>query len=334
MPRLFLLHSALALTALLLALAAPLDAASAEPVRITHESAEDCSIPCDRTAVVFIHGIIGSKATWSADSSNGYWPDLLATDPSLGSKLDVYRVDYDSFLFEAGPSIVDVLRSLQTQLDEIFLKKQYKTAILIGHSLGGNIARAYLMHVKARFGHRALSTFRLTFTLGTPVLGSELATIARVGSSNQQLRVLLPIKVNDFGQFLNLTLSDIENKHQQVYCPRLYRFAAFEEKPLPVVGLVVSKASATADSNESMGFSEDHISISKPKDRSSDIYVWVKDKIAACLKPFKDRGFEGSCNYPLMLCGQTPEGWPNSRFDLVPRLEPGASAPLSKVPNP
>lgn len=297
-------------------------------VRITQESPVSCTEPCERSAVIFIHGILGSQATWENKAKTTSWPIMLAIDPELKGSIDVYRVDYDSFLFSAGPSIVDVLKGLEEQLDAILIEKQYKKVFLIGHSLGGNVARAYLMHIKAAFGHRALSSFNLTFTLGTPVQGSDLANIARLASSNQQIRVLRPIKINDFGQLLNLTLNDIENKHQQVFCPKLLSYAAYEKLPEPMIGLVVSEGSATASASVAKGFDRTHTTLVKPEDREDDVYKWVKSNMMACIK--------GStiCQPRTPACGSLPEGWPNPKFEVTPALKPGSSVPIPKVYNP
>jgi triacylglycerol esterase/lipase EstA (alpha/beta hydrolase family) len=62
--------------------------------------------------------------------------------------VDIYRVDYDSYLFSRGPSLQSVVDELDAQLDKVMLvEKKYRAVVLICHSLGGNIARAYLKHV-------------------------------------------------------------------------------------------------------------------------------------------------------------------------------------------
>ena len=289
--------------------------ARAEVVRVIDESQIACATPCERAAVVFIHGILGSKETWQSGTT--FWPTLLASDPNIGDKVDVYRVDFDSYLFAPGPSLVDVLRELQERLDSLLEAKQYSKVFLVGHSLGGNIARDYLLHIKAKYGHRALSIFRVTYTLGTPMLGSSLTSLASFASQNQQLRVLLPIKVNDFQQLLNLTLEDIVNKHHQVYCPEMSVFAAYETKPMGLAGIVVTKESATGYANTTQGFDKNHSTLVKPQDRSDLVYRWVADSMGTCIA---GRDY---CSTPILPdCGRLPEGWPNPRFEVIPRLSP------------
>lgn len=314
-----ILRCSLALTLLTL-----INFAQAGVVRIVHESRGTCSVPCRKAAVVFIHGLMGSEATWQNGTSS--WPRLLATDPEIGNKVDVYRVDFDSYLFASGPSIVDVLGELQEQLDSLFEKNKYPKIFLVGHSLGGNIARAYLLHIKAKYGHRVLSLFPVTYTLGTPMLGSSLAHLALFASQNQHLRVLLPIKINDFQQLLNLTLVDMMNKHHQTFCPKMSLFAAYEMQPMGIAGIVVSKESATTYSTSAQGFNKNHSTLVKPLNRSDLAYKWVTDSMSTCIAG-KDY-----CSEPILPeCGRLEGGWPDPQFEVVPRLsavaEQGKSQP-------
>jgi triacylglycerol esterase/lipase EstA (alpha/beta hydrolase family) len=97
---------------------------------------------------------------------------------------------------------------LEKELDALMLQTRYAKVIFICHSLGGIVARQYLLHVKNRYGHTALGRFRLVITLGTPMQGSALARLAVLASSNEQLRVLGPIRTNDYLHLLNHTVRD------------------------------------------------------------------------------------------------------------------------------
>lgn len=288
-------------------------ASRAEVVRVIHESPTECTAPCQRAAVVFIHGVMGSKETWQNGTAS--WPNLLATDPIVGDNVDVYRVDFDSYLFSPGPSLVDVLIELEQQLDHLFETKQFPTVFLVGHSLGGNVARAYLLHIKAKYGHRVLSKFRVTYTLGTPMLGSSLASLASFVSQNQHLRVLLPIKVNDLMQLLNKTLIEILSKHSDVSCPKMSFFAAYEQLPMGVA-IVVSEESATRFADVSEGFLKDHSTLVKPQGRSDLVYKWVTGSMATCIAG------TDYCSQPILPeCGRLAEGWPDPRLEVIPSLQ-------------
>ena len=289
-------------------------------VRVIKESNTNCDAPCSRMAVLFIHGLAGSKETWLNSRSGTYWPDLIATDINLSELIEVYRVDYDSFLFSEGPSIVEVLIALQNKLDLLFEEKQFSRVVLVGHSLGGNIARAYLMHVKAKYGHGVLSHFQLTITLGTPMKGSSFANIGRLVSANQQLRILRPIRINDFQQLLNATLVDIVNKHHRAYCGNLNIHAAYEERGIFDIGLIVSKESATAYSDLSRGFPRDHMELAKPVDKDDPIHLWVAEQISACALGNSPCGTGAISDH----CSFAPEGQPDPSWEIITRLRSSA----------
>lgn len=301
-------------------------AARADVVNMIDVSKVACAVPCKRAAVIFIHGILGSKETWQNEDTS--WPELLASDATIGNELDVYRVDFDSYLLFPGPSIVDVLDGLQEKLDSLLQTKRYKRVFLVGHSLGGTIARAYLLHVKAKYGHRALSTFPITFTLGTPSKGSSLATLASYASQNQQLRVLLPIKVNDFQQLLNQTLKDVLAKHSAVACPSLLVYSAFETQPMGAAGVVVSEESATFESDEKRGFNRNHSTLVKPLDRTDPVYRWVADSMEECLT---DTAY---CKPIPADCGFVPSTWPSAGNAIAPYLSPVPSAKIGSPATP
>lgn len=248
-------------------------------LRLVAESAEPCAEPCDRAAVVFIHGYTGARETWT--SGQAYWPALLAGDSDLKDRLDIYSVVYDSFLF-SGPPISEVVADLEKELDALMLQTRYAKVIFICHSLGGIVARQYLLHVKNRYGHTALGRFRLVITLGTPMQGSSLTRLAVLASSNEQLRVLGPIRTNDYLQLLNHTVWDFFAKHE-VGCPSLKVFAAYEELGVTGVGIVVDKESATLGASEVKGFNRDHISLPKPAGTSDEVYAWAKRSMVDCL---------------------------------------------------
>jgi pimeloyl-ACP methyl ester carboxylesterase len=299
-----------------------------EVVRLVDVSHANCSAPCQRSAVVFIHGILGSHETWQNGAIN--WPSLLAGDPEIGDKVDVYRVDFDSYLFTAGPSIIDVTQGLERHLDGLFRAKKHSKIFLIGHSLGGNIARAYLMHIKLKYGHRLLSSFKVTYTLGTPMEGSSLATLAVFASQNQHLRVLLPIKVNDFQQMLNKNSVDIVNKRTALdrhggYCPAISVLSAYEMQPMAIVGTVVSAESATKYSDDAKGFAKNHSTLAKPRDRSDAVYKWVTDSMRECIAG------RGVCEERMTeACVKPAEDW----SEAEPRLAPASSERMAPPPAP
>src|SRR4051812_33344773 len=65
----------------------------------------DCNAVCDRQAIVFVHGLWGSKETWKNSSTGSSWPEMLRTDPAC-KLCDVFVVSYPTSLGNsAGNSV-------------------------------------------------------------------------------------------------------------------------------------------------------------------------------------------------------------------------------------
>jgi hypothetical protein len=77
-------------------------------------------------------------------------------------------------------------------------------------------------------------------------------------------------------------MRDTDAKHK-AHCPSLRFLAGYETKLLQGVGIVVSKESATLDSDETKEFNEDHIDMVKPDKRTHLAYAWVKEGVKACV---------------------------------------------------
>lgn len=275
----------------------------AETVTLKRVSETPCSAPCNRVAVIFVHGITGDSNTWKNQASD--WPLLLAKDPAIGSDLVVYRVDYYSRRNE-GPSVPSLSKKLGMILDdELFRDGQYSKVIMVCHSLGGILCRGYLLHVKLRWGHAYLSLFRAVFTLGTPLEGSSLANFVTI-SRNEQFRVLRPKQKNDFLQLLENSTDEYLEKRGMMGCPDIQFYAGFETLPTPLregfsfpSAILVTRQSATKRSQISMGFLKNHIELVKPADRNDAVYRWVQENIQTCQR--------GNCDRPIeIMCGRPP----------------------------
>jgi hypothetical protein len=198
-------------------------------------------------------------------------------------KIDVYSVQYDS-LWNSGPPIVAVTKAVAAQFDDLVQRKRFSKIVFVAHSLGGNIAREYLAHVKLTYGHAALSRFRLVITLGTPFDGASLGGLASLFSTNEQIRSLIDIRKNDFLQLLQETQEDYLQKRLNNLCTPVEFDAVYETEPVGQI-LVVSRASATVNATRTAGegFAKNHLSLPKPADREDKVYTWVRDEIRLCV---------------------------------------------------
>jgi len=266
-------------------------------VRVDPVKGGECD-PCDRMAVIFVHGIGGSSTTTWTNTNGTYWPNVLANDPEIGTNIDIYAVKYDSSLLWSKSSIIDIMKRIDLELDSFFYFHRYQKVSLICHSMGGIVCTSYLLHVKARYGHRVLAKFRLVFAMAVPYSGSEYANFRRIFKwSSAQTRILVPIDQNDFGQLLRLTTREILEKQRDQHCPLLTTYAGYEEQALQSYDsvpdsvlrrlnlIIVKKESAIAGVNENniRGFQRDHFTLVEPSGATDDVNIWVRDNLKACI---------------------------------------------------
>jgi pimeloyl-ACP methyl ester carboxylesterase len=213
--------------------------------------------------VVFVHGVFGTKdETWLNPGSGASFPELLANDPELKGKLDVFAFEFFTPRFGAAPSIVDLADQLRGALDDHRIFEDHKQTVFLAHSMGGIVVRQFLLNNQNR-----ISNVPMIFFYATPTNGSDLASIAKFASVNPQFRGMVPLESNDLLQSIqSMWLSSNSAKSIASYC-------GVEE--LPTLGvMVVPRSSATALCNRGLDpFSTDHINIVKPTDRSDPRYT-------------------------------------------------------------
>ena len=226
---------------------------------------------------------MGSMDTW--ESRDSYWPDMIAHD-STTKTFDIYRVDYHTGILR-GVRVSRIIESLFRAMDLAEAMGKYKTIHFIAHSLGGIVVRNYLLALKSFRGHWALNQFRQIILIGSPGGGSYLAAIASIIDNNPQLRILLPINRNDYLELLNDSWDGIVSKRRGI-CPTILLTVAYEQSPIPGLGIVVTEESATGYlSHEygtwrAKGFERNHFNIVKSRYPDDPVYKWVNQAITEC----------------------------------------------------
>ena len=210
-------------------------------------------------AVVFVHGIFGSKNTWGSGTSA--FPELLASDPAFSATTDVFTFRYYSPQFGSSASVPQLVSELRGALEDQGVL-QHKHLIFVSHSMGGIIVRQFLVT------HTYLANkVALLYFYATPTNGSDAAVIARKISFNSQLRALLPYDSSDLLQ----SISDQWDAQDSLR--RIPSHCAYETLPTDGV-LVVSAASARALCNrQTDAISANHVSIVKPDGRDDPRYT-------------------------------------------------------------
>ena len=119
----------------------------------------------DRAPVLLIHGYGCSRAAW-------WWQRRRL----VAAGWSVVTINLEPLY----TSIDNYVEPLARRIDEVLAQTGAKQLVLVGHSMGGLVARAYLR----RYG---AAQVRLLVTLGTPHGGSELARFG-IGESARQMR--------------------------------------------------------------------------------------------------------------------------------------------------
>lgn len=128
------------------------------------------------TVVVFIHGLISdSVACWTSKNKT-FWPKLLAEDSLFGNAA-TFVASYETNLSSGG---YDIDQSALAVLDELRVRPagersplSFDNIILVGHSLGGVVARRMLEQHREYFSEKHIGLV----LVASPSLGSDYPKI-------------------------------------------------------------------------------------------------------------------------------------------------------------
>jgi pimeloyl-ACP methyl ester carboxylesterase len=129
--------------------------------------------PNNDLSVVFIHGFNSSEGCWKAAEGES-WPDLVLAEGHL-STVGVYSFNYRTGIGSGYYNLGDVVDSLKEymQLDGVL---GHSKVIFVCHSMGGIVARRYLVSQQGRLIEGGLREVGL-FLVASPSLGSQYATM-------------------------------------------------------------------------------------------------------------------------------------------------------------
>lgn len=232
-------------------------------LRLIHETKST------KNLIVFIHGFIGDEKTWIKDDKTKPFIDLLLNDYKVSDNFDIGVFQYHSELLTIFPKtklfigmltsrktpfnlpINEISRLLESQLRYSY--SRYQNIVLIGHSMGGLVAKRYVLDDIAK---NSMTRVKLYVSLATPHLGSILATYGKTIINNFQIKDLSPLSDSI------ASMSDEWVKCIQLP-KRLYAQGSYDE--------IVPKASSVPfdrDNQEVVYCDEDHFSIITPTGKS------------------------------------------------------------------
>ncbi|KAB8253535.1 Alpha/Beta hydrolase protein [Aspergillus pseudonomiae] len=222
-------------------------------VKVLH----DC--PNATVDICFVHGLTGDRiTTWTAQGQADPWPKTL-----LPPKLPTARIltyGYDAYVVRgsvAGSNrLIDHATNLLNDLadDRDVINASSRPIIFVAHSLGGLVCKKAILSSRNNPDSHLRSIFDCTkgvVFMGTPHKGSWMADWAKISADALGLVKSTNKSLIDILQAENQLLEAIQNDFLSMVRElrenhrSLEVMCFFEELPLPVVGKVVSKESAT-----------------------------------------------------------------------------------------
>jgi pimeloyl-ACP methyl ester carboxylesterase len=228
--------------------------------------------------IIFIHGLCGDPyRTWLNSETGFHFPEELAKDlPNFFIVSFGYRSEASE-----SPSIVSIAQSLKFEIEELQKQHSYRSVRIVAHSMGGLVAREYILRHAPRANPAPFVTHLIL--LGTPNTGSDLAKLGQLFAENRQLRELenIDTDINPYLEEINLEWSQIFKSTKRSRA--LLHFATYEELSLPV-GKAVKLTSASLFADEYRGFDKDHLALAKPRNRDDQLYRQIQSWLQASLE--------------------------------------------------
>lgn len=202
---------------------------------------------------MFVHGIYGGDETFRNPATGFDWPLAFPTCFSPNGtpcrRVDVFRLDYRTALLSwaknGNPDFKQVAEAVFAAMKPL-RKRQYRSIGFIAHSLGGNVVSTYIHMVKTTLGHPQRSQNAFVITLGTPVLGAQIAGLASTLKAQLQMQDPLLESLEKNNLYLTMLEQFREEeitKEGRYTCRPVHLHAAYEEKFIGPL-LVVSPDSA------------------------------------------------------------------------------------------
>ncbi|KJZ70321.1 hypothetical protein HIM_10289 [Hirsutella minnesotensis 3608] len=222
--------------------------------------------------ICFVHGLTGNRdSTWTAQGQSTPWPKTLL--PSKLSKARIVTYGYDAYIVRKSVAssnrLIDHATNLLHDLttDRASCDASSRPLIFVAHSLGGLVCKEAVLLSRNNPEAHLRGVFECTkgiIFMGTPHKGSWMADWAEIPASALGLlkstnKPLLKILATN-----DQLLESIQVRFWSMVRElreagrRLEVTCFFEELPLPVVGRIVSKESATLEGYSSFSIHANH----------------------------------------------------------------------------
>lgn len=240
------------------------------------------------THVLFFHGLDGDKEkTWlSGGDPNELWPRWLGAD---FTNVGIWSVGYESSSSAWRGGSMHLPDRAENVLPLILSERRLQEGnlVLIGHSLGGLVIKQLLRSAQRDANNNPkaeslLHRVRRVVFLGTPHFGASLSQLAKLlGPIFRRSSSTRALERND------PNLRDLNNWYRRFSVEsNLENLVLIETRPISILGIglpaflghiVLPDSSDPGVDAIPVPIDADHIQISKPTSRSSEIYIHVSE---------------------------------------------------------
>lgn len=232
-----------------------------------------------RLAILFIHGIFSDGVGgWTNSTSKEFFPRMLCTDEQIPN-VTCFTATYFSPKFRAAGSLDEVARQVEREVVDGGIFRDYKHVVIVGHSMGGLIARKLAVGLNTVGNARALQRLRGVLTLATPSGGAPIAVVGKYLLASRQLPQLDPRMYHGWLSDLDKSVGDLKQERDDRghFFPRfLAAYELLSTDGLKVVPEIYTKGSLDGTPEP---MTANHASIAKPENRDAEVYKWVRARI-------------------------------------------------------
>lgn len=244
--------------------------------------------------ILFIHGFTGSTETWKNDN-NEHFAHLLDQVPEIKAQYDIAEFIYKTSLAEMFTKVKIGARFLGfgkkevikfnlniEETSELLCSKvrasynEYDQIIIIAHSMGGLIAKSYILKCLLNESDHKCPLF---LSLAVPHKGVNAATLLK-HLGHPQGTDLSPLS-----HFINNTLIKWNHTDSDLLPKTVCYYGVYDD--------VVDSISALPEDMKNAiiipKVDEDHFSISKPSDSTEDIFKLCAREIVTYTKTSEER---------------------------------------------
>jgi pimeloyl-ACP methyl ester carboxylesterase len=198
-----------------------------------------------------------------------YWPNLLRDEDKLAD-IGIYNFSYRTAFNTGSYSLGDVVSSLREYFQEYNLFDSSEI-IFVCHSMGGIVARRFLVTEERRFFKNDSCRIGL-FLLASPSLGSGYANMLSLVSKALRQSQAKALRFSQSNEWLNDLDTDFmnlkENRNKQIFGKELIEDLPIFLKRLMWWPQVVKPFSGARYFGESFKIpGSDHFTIATPKDK-------------------------------------------------------------------